>query len=103
MISQVAQLQEQLLQKHLLLGPGDLPQNNVTSLESELVAKASTSALTSGQAQKEDIIQVGGLAQDKVGNSVTEFATKATKSALTSGLARSSRWARTRQAGQFGE
>ena len=46
-IAQVAQLQAQLAQKHPLLGQGDLPQDRVANLVTDLAGKASNAALAS--------------------------------------------------------
>jgi hypothetical protein len=64
-----------------------LAQSKVANLTTNLAAKASTSALTSGLASKQDTIADGGLAQSKVANLVTDLASKATGADLTSGLA----------------
>ena len=86
-IAQIAQLQAQLAQKHPLIGPGELPQDRVTNLVTDLAGKASSTNLTSGLAAKQDTIAEGGLAQSKVAGLVSDLAGKASSTDLTTALA----------------
>ena len=86
-VSQINQLAAQLAQKHPLIGPGELPQDRVTNLVTDLAGKASSTNLTSGLAAKQDTIAEGGLAQSRVTNLVTDLAGKASSTELTTALA----------------
>ena len=86
-VSQINELAAQLAQKHPLIGPGELPQERVAGLVTDLAGKASNTELASGLAGKEPTIAEGGLAQSKVANLVTDLAGKASNAELASGLA----------------
>ena len=86
-IAQIDQLRGELAQKHpLLSAAAPLGQNLVASLSSDLAARATTTAVAAGLAQKQDVIAENSLPQSRVVGLVADLAAKATSTALASGL-----------------
>ena len=61
-VAQIPQLQASLSQKHPLLGPGDLPQDRVANLSSDLAAKADATSTISALAGKAAISDLSAKA-----------------------------------------
>ena len=73
-IAQIDQLRGELAQKHpLLSAAAPLGQNLVASLSSDLAARATTTAVAAGLAQKQDVIAENSLPQSRVVGLVADW------------------------------